>query len=320
MGMTCGQQAARLQEVIRTIAPADARRRIANAYRRNSQRQPWQHLLKRFTLETEACYNTGTIAISENTSAVTVTDGVWDVTWDDVPSSRKIMIQGRSEPYDVTAFGSTTTLTIADNYPGDDLTEGSYNLFRDVYPLPTDCGYTKLMALYDPSQRSDIRYPTDRGRLLLFNQPRFIIERAANNGLTGIPYCFMLINQSSETPPRPQIQIYPPSEDVRVYHGWYFRRPTMPTTDADYLDWPSEWDDMHWVQAVIDYYEMPLTHSASMLAVYVPKYAELFRSMKKAMDGNSAMENEIEGTRNGRIGYSPTFYGSSASGSVNWGS
>jgi hypothetical protein len=316
--MSLGEQARKLTQLISTIGPNEARQRINDAYIRNAQDNPWAHLLRRFTLETEPPYNTGTIAIIQNTIAVTLTGGAWVVSWGTAPSMRRMEIQGRREPYDVTVFGSTTSATLADTYPGADLTAGGYNIYRDTYPLPADCGYAKVMALYDPSQRSDIRFPTDRGRLLFFNQSRFLKERAAQNTLTGIPYCFTMMQQTSETPPRPQLQLFPAPSDVRVYHGWYFRRPAIMASDGVYPDWPEEFEDMHWCRAAVEYYETPGHFSQRFGEKYSSKLAVMFRKMKTEMDGQSAMENEIQGTHAGMTSYSPTFYGSNVAGSVSW--
>ncbi len=309
---TLGQGAAKLQEEISALTPAKARQLYNDAYIRNSEMHPWQHLLKRFTLQTEAEYNTGTIAITENTSSVALTDGAWVVSWGTHPSMRRMEIEGRDEPYDVTVFGSTTSATLADTYVGDTLTEGTYRLYRDQYPLPTDCGYTKLMALYDPTRRAG-----DDGRLWFFPQPRFVRERSMRPCATGTPQCFTFMQQTSETPPRPQLQLYPAPDEVFVYHGWYFRRPPVMTLDAEYPDWPAEFDDMHWLQAAIDHYGSARFFSRRYLDHFKTMYAALFRRMKQEMDGQTAMDKEIEGSRTSRRTYSP-FGGSSGEGSVTW--
>lgn len=312
MPRTLGAHAAKLQEEIRTIAPAEARQRINDAYISNCEMQPWQHLLKQFTLQTEAEYNTGTIAITTQTSAVTLTGGAWVVSWGTAPSMRRMEIEGRDELYAVTIFPSTTSATLADIYIGDTLTAGTYNLFRDVYTLPTDCGYAKLAALYDPSRRSG-----DNGRLWFYNPHRFIRERQSNPRLTGIPQCFTFVQQSTELPPRPQLQVYPAPDEIRSYHGWYFRRPSIMQADSEYPDWPAEFDDMHWVKGCIDYYSQPMHFSQRFLAHFKGMYAEMFRKMKTEMDGQVAMENQIEGTMaNPRT--TQLFAGSVGEGSVSW--
>ncbi len=308
--MTLGDQAKRLTAKIPTLSADYARQLINWSYRENCQRHGWQHLLKRFTLQTEAAYTTGTIAITTQTSAVTLTGGAWVTSWATAPSMRRMVLSGRAEPYDVTTFGSTTTATLADPFIGSTLTAGTYSLYRDVYPLPTDCGYAKLTVLYDPELRR---------RLIFLNQSKFIDVRAENPSLVSIPECFSVINQTSENPPRPQLQFYPASSAIRTFHGWYFRRPAFLTSDASYLDWPEEFDDMIWLLAAVEYYEAPLRLSQRNISVLRPKYANLFDRMKKEMDGNTAIDFDIEEAQLGRgNGWNPDVLGLSGSSSMSW--
>lgn len=312
MARTFAQFAAKLQEEIVTLTPAKARQLINDAYIKNCEQHPWAHLLKKFTLQTEAEYGTGTIAISENTSSATLTGGAWVVAWGTSPSMRRMEIEGRDEVYDVSSFGSTTTVTLTDTYVGDDLTVGTYNLFRDTYPLPTDCGYTKLMALYDPERRAG-----DDGRLWFYPQPKFIRYRQSDPKSTGTPQCFTFVQQTTETPPRPQLWMWPAPDEVRTYHGWYFRRPAVMAADGDYPDWPAEFEDMIWIQAALDYYSSPIRFSQRFMAHFKVLYAEWFRKMKTEMDGQTAMDKEIEGTSSDSRSRS-LFSGSSGEGSVSW--
>lgn len=317
--MTFGQQGARLQDVIQGIDRAEAMRRINDAYIHNAERHPWQHYLKRFTLQTEPQYNTGTISVTSGTASVALADGTWVTSWVTAPSSRRMSISGRGEPYDVTVIGTTTSATLADAIIGDDVVDGPYSMYRDVYAMPADCANTRLSAIYDPQQFVDPRYPTDNGRLLYYNQSRFLRELAFNQTLTGIPYCFTILNQTSDAPPRMQIRMYPAPSDARTYHGWYFRRPSLMISEAEYPDWPAEFEDMHWTWAAIDYYEKPAHYSERYLARFTSNYTELFRKMKTEMDGQSAMESDILGTRPRGSGYNPQFFnGSTVGGTVSW--
>jgi hypothetical protein len=319
VGLTLIQQALKLCDAVQTINLDEGKRRVNDAYLDVCQMFSWSHLLKRWTLQTEPQYNTGTIACLNATQAVTLTGGTWVTSWVTAPSNRKMMIGGRNEPYDVSGIGSTTALTIADPLVGGDITAATYALYRDVYPLPADCGYAKLLALYDPDSRSGWSSMTDRGRLRFYLQMKFLRERARNPTLTGVPWCFTLINQSSETPPRPQIQIYPASTDVRVYHGWYFRRPAALTADAQYFDWPAEFDDMLWTKAAIAYYQNVRTFSQRFVQQYMLLFDDNFRRAKKELNGQAAMDVVIEGTRQHGESFAPTFAGSTATGEISWG-
>lgn len=304
--MTLGQMAAKLLEVIPTITPTEARRRLNVAYLRNSEAHAWQHLIKRFTLQTEASYNTGTLTVTEGSAAVALADGTWVASWSTAPSMRRIAIQGRNEPYDITVTGAAAG-TLADLWIGDDDADATYRLFRDQYPLPTDCGYAKVLALYDPDSRC---------RLSFVTQPRYIDAKSCDPTLTGTPEIFTVVHQTTETPPRPQIQVYPAPSAVRAYHGWYFRRPAFLTADAQYFDWPEEFEDMHWIGAAIEYYEMPRTYSPRLLGMLRPKYADLFRQMKTQMDGQSAIDFQIASMFGG--GRSQMFENFTVTGAVSW--
>lgn len=309
---TFAQHAATLENEIRTITRPEALQRINNAYIHCCEMHPWQHLLKKFTLQTEAEYNTGTIAITTQTASVALTGGAWVVSWGTAPSMRRMEIEGCDEVYDVSVFGSTTAATLSDTYIGDTLTAGTYNLFRDIYPLPTDCGYAKLMALYDPTQRAG-----DNGRLWFFPPPRFIRERQVNPRLTGTPQCFTFVQQTGETPPRPQLQLFPAPDEIRAYHGWFFRRPAVMSLDGDYPDWPAEFEDMIWTKAALTYYKQPMRYSQRFIAQYSADFDHLARKMKKEMDGQVAMEHEIQGTMHSprNVGL---FQGSVGEGTTSW--
>jgi hypothetical protein len=310
VALTLANAAARLMDEIKTMPADEARRRVNRSYRSNSYAHPWQHLLKRFTLQTEAIYNTGTITATNASTSVSGDSTVWVSSWVTSPSNRKITIEGRSEPYDVSAIGGATSLTLADSFIGDTDSGLAYTLYRDTYPLPTDCGMAKLMVLYDP----DLRF-----RLDFYNQPKFIGVRASDPGLTGIPECFTAVGLTSETPPRPQIQLYPAPSAVRAYHGWYFKRPAFLTSDGSYFDWPEEYEDMIPLLAMIEYYETPLRRSPAMLSILKPKYADLFRRMKVEMDGNAAVTYEIEQVSLGRGGvWNPNPLSLRGSETVNW--
>lgn len=282
-----GQQVDRLVEEVGGLKREDGERLINRAYRTAVEAQPWSFLLKRFTLQTEAMYDTGTIAVVENTTGATLIGGAWVTSWVTPPSMRRIRILTRQEPYDVTALGSTTTATFGDPFLGDNNAAATYYLYRDVYPLPADCNTSRLLVLYDP---------VNRRRLRQYSQPEFLTRRinCGGGGTIGTPEFFMKVAQTSETPPRPQIELFPASRIVDVFHGWYFRRPAFMTTAADYPDWPAEFEDILWMGGAIDYYQQPRHYTPQYLNVLEPKYSMLWKRMKREMDGDSAIEKQIK--------------------------
>lgn len=282
--MTFAEQAKKLTGYIPGIDAGEARRRINIAYINECMGHSWAHLLKRWTLQTEASYATGTLAVTNGSTAVTLTGGTWVTSWTTSPSQRRMTIQGRVETYEITITGANTG-TLGDPWIGADNAAASYAMWRDTYPLPADCGYAKLMALYDPEQHF---------RLGLLGQSNFLRFYNDAPGLVTMPEILMMSNQSTEAPPRPLFQIYPAAATVRAYHGWYFRRPDYIASDAAYPDWPFDFQDMIWLSATIEHYSTPRFHSEKYLRLFKPTYADMFERMVKEMDGNSAIDRQIE--------------------------
>jgi hypothetical protein len=282
-----GQLVDRLVEEVDGLKREDGERLINRAYRTAVEANAWSHLIKRFTIQTEPSYDTGTIAVTEAGTGATLTGGAWVTSWVTAPSMRRIRVQGRTEVYDVTAMGSTTTATLGDPFLGETNAAATYFMYRDVYPLPADCNMSRLLVLYDPVNGRRLHY---------YNQPEFLMQRNnhGGDGTLGTPECFMLIAHTAETPPRAQIEMFPASDVAEVFHGWYFRRPAFMAAAADYPDWPAEFEDVLWLGAAIDYYQQPRHFTPQYLSVLEPKYKMLWTRMKREMDGNTAIDRQIK--------------------------
>lgn len=279
-----GDMARRLASMIPGMDAGEQRRRINNAYVNEAMCHPWSFLLKRWTLQTEAAYATGTVNPTNGGTSLTLTGGTWVTSWTTSPSNRRIAMQGSITPYDLTISGAAAG-TIADPWIGATTATASYSMWRDTYPLPADCGYGKLMALYDP----ELGFKIDNK-----NQSIFLRELMLQPSLVGIPELLMIVNQTSEAPPRPQFRMWPAPATVRAYHGFYFRRPDFMTTDATYPDWPYEFQAMIPLSAAIAHYSTPRFHSDKYLRLFKPDYADLFARAVKAFDGDSAIDVQIE--------------------------
>lgn len=286
--MNYGQLCDRLTEEVNGITREDAQRRINRAYRTAVEAHSWSFLLKRFTLQTEASYDTGTVAVTPASASITLTGGTWTTSWVTTPSMRRIRIYSRDEPYDVSALGSTTTGTLTDSYAGDEAQpEATYFMYRDVYPLPADCNTSRLLVLYDPKNRR---------RLIFFNQPEFLMRRNAHGGagMLGTPEFYMMVGRTTESTPRPQIEMFPAPSTAEVFHGWYFKRPAFLDASTDIPDWPSEYQDVLWLGAAIEYYQSPRHYVPQFLKELEPKYRQLWTRMKRELDGNTAVDRQIK--------------------------
>lgn len=289
--LTLGGLAAKLTNYIPGIDVGTAHRLINQAYVNEAQAHSWAFLIKRWTLQTEASYNVGTLQVTNGQNAVVLSsDGTWSTGWTTTPSMRRVAIQGRMEPYDIMITGANTG-TLGDPWIGDTLPAATYTMWRDTYPVPADHGYAKSIALYDPL----LRATHGSGRLPMRTQGIFLRDRAAQPWLVNFPIEFAMMNQTTEAPPRPQFQMWPAPATVRAYHGWYFRRPDFMTADAQYPDWPAEFQDMIWLSATIAWYETPRHNSPQKyLPQFKVRYADLYKRMVKDLDGDAAIDNQIE--------------------------
>lgn len=282
--MNVAQLALRLEDEIPAIGPKDARKRISRAIQANQSAHSWSFLLKRTSIQTEALYNTGTVAVTNGLTAVVLTSGTWVTSWSTAPSSRKIVIQGRPEPYDITITGATTG-TLSEAWIGDTDADATYTLFRDTYPLPVDCDYGKLLVMWD----RELNRRMDFYDFMKFAQRKFLA-----NGTTGTPTEIAYVGFTSETAPRPQIEFgFEAPADVQSYHLWYFQRPAFPTQGTDVPLFPQPYEDLHWLKAAIEYGKSPRTPQ-KFVPVWQRDYDALFFKAKQVLDGGAEIDRQVE--------------------------
>lgn len=105
----------------------------------------WAERKAESTLATVAPYTTGTLS----TSGTTVT-GV-GTTWTSAMVGRYLKVGTYTEYFLITAFTSATSLTIERAVPQGDIAAGStYEIFQNVYTLPSDCERITSMVYQTP--------------------------------------------------------------------------------------------------------------------------------------------------------------------------
>jgi len=87
-----------------------------------------------YTVATVAEYDTGTVE-TNGTTTITGTDTVFTSGM----VGRKFKVTGWNEIYTISAFVSTTEITLNKAYNGDDNDEASYKIYDDEVSLPSDC-------------------------------------------------------------------------------------------------------------------------------------------------------------------------------------
>lgn len=111
----------------------------------------WPELMVDNTFfNTLAAYSTGTVAVTENSTTVTLTDGVWPTA---VASSKYRFALGNSAPwYEVATRSSDTVILLKEAYIGDTATGSDYLVYQSHYDLATAVDRVEEMWLHDTSQ------------------------------------------------------------------------------------------------------------------------------------------------------------------------
>ena len=124
-----------------------ARRAVIRAYDAVSSLRKWNYYYQRGRLVTVAHQTEGTIAYTQSTRAVTLTDSTWP-TW---AASGQIQIDNIT--YDVDGRDSSTQLTLSATYnPGANIASGTtYVLYQDTFTLPDDFKATDQMMILNNS-------------------------------------------------------------------------------------------------------------------------------------------------------------------------
>jgi hypothetical protein len=106
------------------------------AYEAILDSREWRGLDAAALLSSVALYETGTISLTNGSTAVALTDGTFLSTM----TSRRLRIAGRNEIYTF-SFLTGTTGTLDRGYEGDTASGLSYKIFRNVFELPETVKY-----------------------------------------------------------------------------------------------------------------------------------------------------------------------------------
>lgn len=105
-----------------------------------AEKVPWAE--RTAILTTQQSYTTGTVTISQGSTSLTGASTLWNTNNAfSIANTRvggKIVINGTSEVYEISAVGSDTGITLTEKYVGSDVSGGSYVYFEDEYALASD--------------------------------------------------------------------------------------------------------------------------------------------------------------------------------------
>ena len=127
----------------------------------------WKFLHDVKTIRLLDKYDDEDVDITENTTALTGNDTAWtkDMTL------RKIQFDDAEGIYTIARVASATSITLAETYNGDDIDDGGYDIFMDVYPCPYS--WRDIVSIRD----------TEAGRVL---EKKLLREMTAENPTMGV--------------------------------------------------------------------------------------------------------------------------------------
>jgi len=135
-------------------------KRWLNARYKEIAKYDWPFIQDTQELATVVEYTTGTVDVTEAGTTVTGTDTVW--TKDMV--GRKIKFSGWNEIHTISAFSSTTSITITPAYRGDDIDDGTYTIFKDSYLCPWNWDDIRAIRQYRSPKELDKISPYEMRR------------------------------------------------------------------------------------------------------------------------------------------------------------
>ncbi len=180
----------------------------------------------RLNLTTTALYETGTVAITQGQTALTMAGGTFAAGTD----GQLIQCDGEMTWYGFTRVGANTG-TLASGFGGATLTAGTYQLVYAYYDLPTTISAT-FNLWRDPQTR-----------LTRMNDEEFTRFMGGPQS-PGQPRQYALVKGTHTTNSAVRILLAPYPDAVYTYTGSGRARPTLFTgTGSEYTGLPEEYDE-----------------------------------------------------------------------------
>lgn len=188
------------------------------------ERYDWTRLIVEGSLQTVAIYETGTLALTNGSTAVTGTG----TTFTTAMTGRKLRVVGRNESYTFTRTGDTTG-TLDRVYEGETNDELSYKIFQNVYE--TGATVERVESLRHPRAQRDLDQ-VSREYLDDIDPARI---------LQGDPCRFTTYSDSDDSPAITQIELHPIPERAEGLPIRYRVKVSKLTAASDAIpEWMSE--------------------------------------------------------------------------------
>jgi len=203
------------------------RQAINIAYSTIMQLESWPFAQREAKLTTLAKYDTGTVAVTIDTTTWTFSTAYGS----NLEAGMKIGITG-SDPtiYEISTLPSGTTITTDTDYRGSTVTAANFRAYKDRYSLATDFG--------EPIDV--LEFFNDRAiRPLAWNEMR---RRLSLDPTPGKPAHFALdFQDATAADPVPKILLYPPPDKKMILPYGYKIDVTLLDADGDEPIFPDKW-------------------------------------------------------------------------------
>ncbi len=161
--MTWGEIRAAVQREFPTLQFDALNDAISQAYDGILAARDWQGLKTTYTLQTIAAYRTGSVSVTNGSTAITGTSTAW--TTGPGLERREIQIGGRPETYWFTYVSATSGL-LDRPYEGPTQTGAAYQLIKREYELPGDVRVVR--EAFNPAYSQDPMPQKSRSDLLAY--------------------------------------------------------------------------------------------------------------------------------------------------------
>lgn len=185
----------------------------------------WSWMFASDTFETTAEYTTGTADVTNASTTVSGTG----TTWTSGMVGRKIRFAGGPE-YTISAFSSTTEITLSEAYTGDTDTDLAYTIYQNLYSLASDC--QKVVKLWDVTNGREIK-AVSAGSLRSKEHVSYTVGDVTEWAPWG-----------RDTNKYPRVYLFPYPADPVVIEYVYLKKHTELTKPDDDIGLPDNLDDV----------------------------------------------------------------------------
>ena len=184
---------------------------VNNAFRQVSERLRWSRLLKRGQFIMPAVYNTGTVSVTHDSTAVVGTG----TTFTSAMVGRQFRVSTDTPIYTVSTFTDTTNLVLDQSYGGDTDTSASYEIYQAYVTAPAD--FHAFKSVWDPKRNWQLYLSLTQEDLNSYDARR---SSGGSSAWAVVPYLY----DTTSSPPLPRFELWPHQKTQYVYPFLYEAR------------------------------------------------------------------------------------------------